>query len=186
MEHDGQVELAAVEHVGQMAGQCLHQMQTDIGIALVHGLHERRAQDGRGGGWQADADVTGQARLLRGLDRVVGMAQRQLGLAEERQPGVGGHHAAGAALQQPRGQFAFEPADLLAERGRHHAQRHGRAADAAGFDDANEITKLAQFHGGSGTITREDSPIVGRGARHHRPDPGRPDGTGPRVRSVAQ
>ncbi len=94
--------------------------------------------------------MAGQARLLRGVDGVVGMAQRELGLAEERQPRVGRHHAAGAALQQPRGQLAFEPADLLAERGGHHAQRHRRAADAAGFDDADEITKLAQFHGGPG------------------------------------
>ncbi|KAG1252338.1 hypothetical protein G6F68_011834 [Rhizopus microsporus] len=38
VKHDGQVQQAAVEHVGKVARQRLDQMQADVGIALVHGL----------------------------------------------------------------------------------------------------------------------------------------------------
>ena len=46
---------------------------------------------------------------------LVGVAQGQLGLAEERQPGLGRHSALGRALQQPGAQLALQPADLLAQ-----------------------------------------------------------------------
>jgi hypothetical protein len=88
-----------------------------------------------------------QPRLLRRQHRVVGMAQRQLGLAPEGQAGVGRQHALGRALQQPRRQLAFQPADLLAERRRHHAECCCSLAEAAVLDDLDEVAQLPQFHG---------------------------------------
>lgn len=80
---------------------------------------------------------------------MVRMAQRQLGVAPEGQPGIGGQHALGGALQQPGRQLAFESADLLAQ-GRGDDTQGGRSlAEAAVFDDLDEVAKLAKFHGWS-------------------------------------
>lgn len=78
---------------------------------------------------------------------MVGMAQRQLGLAPKGQPGIGGQNAFGRALQQPGRQLAFETADLLAQRRGDDTQRRCGLAEAAVLDDLNEVAKLAKFHG---------------------------------------
>ena len=75
------------------------------------------------------------------------MAQGQLGLAKERQPGLGGHSALGRALQQAGAQLTLQPADLLAQGRLHHVQIECGPAHGAEFDDADEIAELAQFHG---------------------------------------
>ena len=90
-----------------------------------------------------------QPRLLRRTRCLVGMAQRQLRLAEERQPGLSRHSAFGGALQQPGAQFALQPADLLAQGRLHHVQVERRPAHGAELDDADEVAELAQFHGGA-------------------------------------
>jgi len=76
------------------------------------------------------------------------MAQGELRLLQKGQSGVGGQHPGGVALQQPGGQLALEPADLLAQRRRRHAQVERRLAHAAGLANPDEVTQLAQFHGG--------------------------------------
>jgi hypothetical protein len=53
---------------------------------------------------------------------------------------------AGLALQQPGGEFAFQPADLLAQGRLHEAQVLRRAAHAAQLHNPHEIAQLAQFH----------------------------------------
>jgi hypothetical protein len=87
--------------------------------------------------------MAGQPRQLGGAHGVVGMADGQLRLPPERQSGIGGHHAAGGALQQPGGQFALQSADLLAERRRPHPQLQRSAPHAALRHHADKIAQLS-------------------------------------------
>jgi hypothetical protein len=84
--------------------------------------------------------------VLRDAARLVRMPQRELRFAKEGHPRLGRRHALAAPLQQARGQFAFEPADLLAECGLHQLQVRCRPANAAEFHDPDEVAKLSQFH----------------------------------------
>ncbi len=67
-------------------------MQADVRVALAHGQHERRTHDGERARRHAHADVAREARGARGAGSVIGMAQRQLGLAPEGEAGIGRHH----------------------------------------------------------------------------------------------
>ena len=78
--------------------------------------------------------------------RVVGMAQGQLGLLPEGQPGVGGHNAGAGALQQPGAKLTLQAADLLAQRRGHQAQLLGGLAHAAELHHLNEIAQLPKLH----------------------------------------
>ena len=87
-----------------------------------------------------------QPRLPCRLGGGVGMADRELRLAEEGQSRVGREHTGGGALKQPRRQLALEAADLLAQRRRANAQIQRSAAHAAELDDPDEVAQLTQFH----------------------------------------
>ena len=146
VEQHGQVQLAGVEHGRQMARQAFDHVQAYIGVTLAHGAQQRQAQHGGGGRRHAHADATSQTRLLRRAHGLFGVAQYQLRLMKKRQPGFGGRHALGAALQQTGRELALQPADLLAQRRLHQLEILRSAADAAQFDDADKVAQLAQFH----------------------------------------
>ncbi len=145
-KQDRQVDLPRTQHRTEIARQALDHAQPDIRIAPSHRLHEREAEYAGRTGRKPDADVPRQARLTRGERRIVDVAQRELRLSPECKAGVRRHDARGGALQQARGQLALEPADLLAQCGRHHAQFQRGLAHAAVFHDADEIAQLPQFH----------------------------------------
>jgi hypothetical protein len=67
------------------------------------------------------------------------VTQRELRLTPERQTCVGRNDAARGALQQTRGQFAFETADLLTQCRGHHAEFQRCLAHASVFHDAEKI-----------------------------------------------
>ncbi|KUZ34854.1 hypothetical protein WS52_17670 [Burkholderia territorii] len=73
------------------------------------------------------------------------MAQHQLRLMPERKAGISGLNSGFRPLQKTDRQFAFQPTDLLAQRGRHHVQLQRSTAHAAAFDNTDEIAKLPKF-----------------------------------------
>ena len=121
-------------------------MQAHIGVALAHGAQQRQTQHGGRGRRHAHADAAGQTRLLRRPNSLLSVPQHQLRLMKKRQPGFGGRHALGAALQQAGREFAFEPADLLAQRRLHQLEVLRSAADAAQLNDPDKVAQLAQLH----------------------------------------
>jgi len=123
--------LPRVEHGREVARQTLDHAQPHVRIALAHRLQQRQREHARSGRSEADADVPCQPRLPCGLGGGVGMADRELCLAEEGQSRIGREHTGGGALQQPRRQLALEAADLLAQRRRANAQIQRGAAHAA-------------------------------------------------------
>ena len=52
------------------------------------------------------------------------------------------------AIQQAEAEFVFQVADLGTQGRLREAQLHRRAAEAESFCDGDEITEMAQFHGG--------------------------------------
>ncbi len=152
VEQHRQIDLARVQHCGQIARQAFDHAQPHVGVALGHRAHEGQAEHAGGGRRQPDADMAGQARMPRGLGGVVDMPQRQLRLAPEGQAGIGGQHAAGGPLQQPRRQLALEPADLLAQRRGDDAQFERRLAHAAVLHHGDEVAQLSEFHAGSAVV----------------------------------
>ncbi len=146
LEDDGKIQPACVEHRGQVARQALDQMHPHRRVALAQRGEQRQRQHRGGRRRHADADVARQACLAGRLHRAVGMADRELRLAQEGQAGFGGSHARGRALQQARREFTFQAADLLAQRGGHQSQVGRRAAHAAEIHDADEVAHLPQFH----------------------------------------
>ena len=73
-------------------------MQADVGIAFAHRVNKRYPQYRGGAGGHTDADVAGKARLARGENRIVGVAQRQLRLGVEGETSAGRHYAARCPL----------------------------------------------------------------------------------------
>ena len=114
-------------------------MQADVGVAFAHGVDKRYAQYRSGAGRHTDADVTGKARLARGENSIVSMAQRQLRLRVKGEAGAGGHYAARSPLQQADSEFIFQTRHLLAERRDANIQIEGGAAHTACFHDADKI-----------------------------------------------
>src|SRR5207245_464363 len=82
---------------------------------------------------------------------------------QQRLAGRGERDVASGAAEQGRAEFAFEPLDLLAQRGLGHPDPSRGAGEVAGLGDCDEVGELRQLHNDSLRLSRRAFSCLGRG-----------------------
>ncbi|MNN87247.1 hypothetical protein D3C81_2047730 [compost metagenome] len=101
MEQDCEVDLTCIELACEMPGEHLYQVQLDIGVALAHGVYQRQSQHGSGAGRQTHSHKSAHSSPVCCHDRIVSLAQTQLGMMQKRQARGGWGDPSRGAIDQP-------------------------------------------------------------------------------------
>jgi hypothetical protein len=97
----------------------------------------------------ADAQQPGLAsrQVGGGASRLAAGVQDPAGVGQERLPVGGEGDLPAGAVEQLDPQLAFQPGDLLADRGLNDVQRFGGPAEMTVLGDGHEVPQLPQLHG---------------------------------------
>ena len=124
-------------------------MQQDLWIGSADPHEQFGCQEGSQGDRKSDGNPP--RRHIQHVQRVLlgkfDMPQNCLGVPVQHATGFGKEDAFRAARDQLPTHLGFQAGEMVADRGLRDVQLIRGARQAAGLDDADEITKLAQVHG---------------------------------------
>jgi hypothetical protein len=150
--HDGEIELAVEQQVGEPARHAFDQGQLDAGIGLPE--HAQEAHEARGPDRAHDAQVDRRVLKLeeaaRGQLGRLGIRHHPLQMRPDQPSEIGDVGEVALAPKQKAAELRFEPLDRPGQRRRCHMALIRGTAEIERVADGQEIADLVHFHGGAG------------------------------------
>ncbi len=164
------VEPALAQAGDERRDRELLRLQRDPRVALAERPHERRHDEVRDRGEEADAQLPllTARRAAHRRDRPVRLRQDGPRLAQQHLADAGERRAAGAALEQRDAELELERPHLLRQRLLGDVEPGGGAREAARLGDGDERAQLPQLRG-HGSIVSQAPPVA---AQATHPCPG--------------